>query len=124
MQLLLLLLRVVWLGAAGQGGHFVMTGSVKSHLHNLARAALIGRFPILLQVIICSTTAYSVLIACAAAHKIRTQLIVHEWHVLLHLEQRFTAKTGCVKTNCSVSYRQQSSYDDLHYTCPPILSTP
>ncbi|KAL0049173.1 hypothetical protein WJX82_008148 [Trebouxia sp. C0006] len=33
----------------GQGGHFVMTGSVKSHLHNLARAALIGRYPILLQ---------------------------------------------------------------------------
>ena len=27
-----------------------MTGSVKSHLHNLARAALIGRYPILLQV--------------------------------------------------------------------------
>ena len=34
---------------AGQGGHFVMTGSVKGHLHNLARAALIGRYPILLQ---------------------------------------------------------------------------
>ena len=53
--LLLLLLRVVGLGAAGQGGHFVMTGSVKSHLHNLARAALIGRYPILLQVTSFST---------------------------------------------------------------------
>ena len=26
-----------------------MTGSVKGHLHNLARAALLGRYPILLQ---------------------------------------------------------------------------
>ena len=46
--------RDVCVGGAGQGGHFVMTGSVKSHLHNLARAALIGRYPILLQVTPCS----------------------------------------------------------------------
>ena len=31
------------------GGQFVMTASVKGHLHNLARAALLGRYPILLQ---------------------------------------------------------------------------
>ena len=35
--------------SAGQGGQFVMTASVKGHLHNLARAALLGRYPILLQ---------------------------------------------------------------------------
>ncbi|KAL3144109.1 hypothetical protein ABBQ32_003899 [Trebouxia sp. C0010 RCD-2024] len=35
--------------ADGQGGQFVMTASMKAHLHNLARAALLGRYPILLQ---------------------------------------------------------------------------
>lgn len=40
----------VTVGLAGQGRQFVMTGSVKGHLHNLARAALMRRYPILLQV--------------------------------------------------------------------------
>ncbi len=76
--LLLLLLRDVCVGGAGQGGHFVMTGSVKSHLHNLARAALIGRYPILLQVTNCSTIVGPVSSAYVAALKIRVQLIVYK----------------------------------------------
>ncbi len=64
--------------AAGLGGHFVMTGSVKSHLHNLARAALIGRYPILLQVTDYSTIVGILSLAYAAAHKITIQLLVYK----------------------------------------------
>ena len=76
--LLLLLLRVVYVGGAGQGGRFVMTGSVKSHLHNLARAALIGRYPILLQVAYCPTILGILSLMYAAAHKIEIQLIAYK----------------------------------------------
>ena len=45
------------------GGRFVMTPSVSMHLRNLARAVLLRRYPILLQVIFIVSCAYACLYA-------------------------------------------------------------